>query len=219
MEIQNNQDKQQKIIVFQQNESGKLKIDGLKKFGKDLFDLNIVNIDDILPPVIDDTSEILPSTLFCDLVLDFLRHGDLSTDLAALCQAQGIPYIGSGKKVKGKNIFTPPTCCGLPRNELFGNYGELFGAPSFEVEQKDGIVTEVRVIRGAPCGATWHVAKRLIGHSIEDASRKIGLETQFYCYADPSGWDPIHGKSPVHFAGKVHSKQVQKAIDTILSLL
>ena len=84
---------------------------------------------------------------------------------------------------------------------------------------KDGKITEVHVVCGAPCGATWEAARRLIGHPAEDAVRKIGLDTQFYCSADPSGWDPIYGKSPLHFAGKIHSKEMQKAIDKVLSIL
>lgn len=87
------------------------------------------------------------------------------------------------------------------------------------MEVEDGKITAAKVIRGAPCGATWDVAERLIGHPVDDAVRKIGLETQFYCLADPSGWDPIYGKSPVHFAGKIHSKYLEKAIEKVLSII
>lgn len=83
----------------------------------------------------------------------------------------------------------------------------------------DGKISGVEVVRGAPCGATWEAARRLIGHPVEDAVRKIGLETQFFCSADPGGWDPMYGKSPVHFAGRIHSRELQKAIDRVLVLL
>jgi hypothetical protein len=99
----------QKLMVFQQNGSGEKKISGLRKYGGDLFELNIVNIDEILPPVLDDTSEYLPEDVSCDLVLDFLRHNDLSTDLATLCEKNEIPLIASGKKIIGKGVLTPPT--------------------------------------------------------------------------------------------------------------
>jgi thymidylate synthase len=84
---------------------------------------------------------------------------------------------------------------------------------------EDGVIIDVQVVRGAPCGATWEAAKRLIGHSVSDAVRKIGLDTQFYCSANPAGWDPIYGKSPVHFAGKIHSKGLQDAIEKVLEVL
>jgi hypothetical protein len=39
------------------------------------------------------------------------------------------------------------------------------------------------------------------------------LEVQFFCSADPANWDPIYGKSPVHFAGHIHDAALKKAID------
>lgn len=99
----------QKLMVFQQNGSGEKKIAGLRQYGGDMFELEIVNIDDALPIVLDDTSEYLPRELSCDLVLDFLRHNDLSTDLASLCSRNDIPLVASGKKVHGKGVFAPPT--------------------------------------------------------------------------------------------------------------
>jgi len=38
------------------------------------------------------------------------------------------------------------------------------------------------------------------------------LEVQFFCSADPANWDPIYGKSPVHFAGHIHDAALKKAI-------
>ena len=52
----------------------------------------------------------------------------------------------------------------------------------------------------------------MIGLPAEEAVIRLGLETQFFCTADPAGWDPIHGKSPVHFAGRVHSEALKRAI-------
>ena len=68
------------------------------------------------------------------------------------------------------------------------------------------------MVRGAPCGATWEAAQKVIGLPPEEAVVRIGLETQFFCSADPAGWDPIYGKSPVHFAGDVHSAALKRAL-------
>ena len=139
--------------------------------------------------------------------------------MAALCTRKEIPVIASGRKLPGSGVITPPTCCGLPKVAGLGNYGEHFGAPEFEVEIEDGKIVDVKVVRGAPCGASWLAVKGLIGHPVEDAARKLGLETQFFCSANPAGWDPIYGKSPVHFAGKIHSKELAKAIDRVMAAL
>jgi len=50
------------------------------------------------------------------------------------------------------------------------------------------------------------------GLQIDEAIVRMGLEPQFFCAANPAGWDPIYGKSPVHFAGDVHSKALARAI-------
>ncbi len=98
-----------KIVVFQQNGSGESKIAGITKFGQDRFDLQMISIDMPLPPVIDDAREFLPADIDADLVLDFLKHPDLSLDLALLCRDKGIPVVASGKKMKIDGVATPPT--------------------------------------------------------------------------------------------------------------
>ena len=99
----------QKIVVFQQNNSGEKKIAGIRKYGENRFDIKIVSIDTPLPQVIDDARQYLPREIRADLVLDFLKHPDLSHDLAQICRKQNIPVVASGKKLRGKGILTPPT--------------------------------------------------------------------------------------------------------------
>lgn len=76
----------------------------------------------------------------------------------------------------------------------------------------EGIIERIEVLRGAPCGATWEAAKRMKGLNVKDAMIHIGLQTQFFCTADPAGWDPMYGKSPVHFAGEIHKAAFKKAL-------
>ena len=99
----------QKIVVFQQNQSGKSKISGIKQYGSDRFIVETVDIDIPLPPVIDDAGEFLPARIDADLVLDFLSHPDLSMDLGSLCTKLGIPVVASGKKSRDGLVITPPT--------------------------------------------------------------------------------------------------------------
>ena len=98
-----------KILVFQQNGSGESKISGIKKYGENRFDLQMISIDHPLPSVIDDGREFLPADIDADLVLDFLQHPDLSLDLANLCREKGIPMVASGKKMKVEGVAAPPT--------------------------------------------------------------------------------------------------------------
>jgi len=89
----------------------------------------------------------------------------------------------------------------------------MFGAPAFAVEVVGGKIARIEVLRGAPCGATWDAALRVIDMPVKEAAVRIGLEVQYFCVADPSDWDPISGKSAVHFAGDVHKSALARALD------
>lgn len=99
----------QKIVVFQQNGGAESKVAGIIKFGNGFFDLDIVSINQGLPPVIDDASEYLPDELYASVVLDYLKHPDLSYDLALMCRDKKIPVVASGKKIKVDGVICPPT--------------------------------------------------------------------------------------------------------------
>jgi hypothetical protein len=101
--------KKQKILVFQQNGSGEKKIEGIKQHGKNRFSIEIISIDNPLPAVIDDAQQYIPQDISADLVLDFLKHPDISHDLAAICRNKNIPVVASGKKMRVKGVHTPPT--------------------------------------------------------------------------------------------------------------
>ena len=77
----------------------------------------------------------------------------------------------------------------------------------------NGRISSIDVVRGASCGATWDAAAQMVGMPPDEAIIRMGLEVQFFCTADPSGWDPIYGKSPVHLAGKLHSSALSKAVN------
>ena len=84
--------------------------------------------------------------------------------------------------------------------------------PELAVTVVKGKVARIKVIRGAPCGATWDAALRIINLPVEEAAVRIGLEVQYFCVADPSDWDPISGKSPVHLAGEFHKTALNRAL-------
>ena len=99
----------QKILAIQQNGSGESKIAGIRKYGGNLFIIETFSIDFPLPDIIDNSEKYLPQKIEADLVLDFLKHPDLSIDLAEICIAKNIPIVASGKKYKLNGTFTPPT--------------------------------------------------------------------------------------------------------------
>jgi thymidylate synthase len=202
----------QRLLVFQQNGRGESKSRGIQAYGEGLFELEVMSLDCAIPAIVDDSSEYLPSDFQADLVLDYLKHPDLSYDLAVMCKNRGIPLIASGKKYRVEGAFTPMICCALSRHCRLGQYGDRFGAPEFAVEIEGERIRKITVLRGAPCGSSWEAAARMAGASIEGAAARMGLEVQFFCTADPSGWDPMYGKSPVHLAAEIHRAALCRAM-------
>ena len=165
------------------------------------------------PPVSSPASEACPcpAQIQGTLVLSFLKHPDLADYAAEYCSRRGVPLIASGpRKIPG--AICPITCCGLAKKDTLGRYGQQFGLPEYEITLTNGQITAIQIHRGASCGATWLSLPKLMGCSIEEALEKVAREVQFLCQADPSSFDPITGHSPLHFAGNVHTKALEKAL-------
>jgi thymidylate synthase len=205
--------KPQRILVFQQNGSGEYKIRGIRRFGGDCFAVETYDIDVPLPDLIENGSGYLPGRMDADLVIDYLEHPDLSNDLWLFCRKLGIPVIASGKRDSGGWAITPRTCCALPRSRGPGEYGELFGLPEFQVTIEHGRIARISVLHGAPCGATWDAAEHTVGVPAEEAAVHMALHVQYFCKANPAGWDVMHGKSPVHFAAELHKAALENALN------
>ncbi len=199
------------ITVFEENGSGDYKIAGIQVYGKGIEIINVVNITELLPEIIDEPEEYIPSRIEGDLVLNFLKHPDLAEYLVQVCNRLSIPVIASNRHIPG--AICPFTCCGLGKKKGLGAYGEQFGLPEYEADVENGRIAAIRVLRGATCGATWQVIPRLIGLTVQEALTAIGRESQYLCMADPSAFDPVSGKSMLHYAGELHSAALRRALE------
>ena len=199
--------------MVEQHGSGRNKVDGLVRFGNPDDKIEVLSLDDALPEFVDEPEEFLDKEVIqADLVLNYLTHPDLSHYLIQICTAKKIPVVSSGKH--SEHGYTPFTCCGLGRHSALGSYGELFGFPEYAVELDDQHrITRLRVLRGAPCGATWDVVEEVIGTDIEEALVLLPRLVQYHCTANPGHFDPVTGKSPVHYAGYTHRAALKKALD------
>jgi len=198
------------ILVFQEKGSGEHKIEGVLQYGAPIKITKIVSIDCFLPDFIEDPEDFIDDGFSADLVLNYFKHPDLVHYLIKLCEEKNIPVISPGKKGKG---FTPFTCCGLGKSDKLGKYGEKFGMPEYKVELVEDRIKDIIVVRGAPCGATWDALQEYIGCRVQDVLVRLPRQVQYFCSADPSGFDPVSGKSPVHFAGYVHITALKNAVE------
>ena len=87
-----------KIVVFEEHGSGEKKIQGITRHGAGVDITKIYDIEETLPEIVDDPETFIPEDFYADLVLDFLKHPDLSEYLAKVCKKKRIPVIASGKK-------------------------------------------------------------------------------------------------------------------------
>lgn len=199
-----------KIVVFQEHDSGKTKIAGVRQYGVGITFKEMISINEVLPEFIEDPEEFISDDFTADLVLNYLRHPDLVHHLIVLCEKKGIPVVSPGKKGGG---FVPFTCCGLGKSDKLGRYGEQFGLPEYKVTLQEDRIANIEVIRGAPCGATWDALQEYVGCKKDEVLTRLPRQVQYFCSADPSGFDPVSGKSPVHYAGYVHIAALKKAIE------
>ncbi len=122
--------------------------------------------------------------------------------------------IGGEIEERGMKVVFPRTFCtlvpvGVPHLDTFA---EVFGAPGLEVEVVDGEVSCVDVLRGAPCGSTHYMAEKLPGTKVDDAKPRAGTLVQIYPCLASRKVDRFFGDSPIHVAGKIAEKALEKAL-------
>jgi hypothetical protein len=204
----------QKILVFQRDGLGQGKVRAISERGRGL-ELRVVDVNGPFPPILDDPERHFPPDLavllgWADLVLDHLYHPDLTGYLVERCREAGLPVVASGRKLP-EGAFTPTTCCTLGRIDALGDYACQFGAPEFSVEVADGRIASIVVLRGAPCAATWKAAESVVGLTVDEALPRIGLATQFHCFAKAN--PNVFLTNPLHVAGEVHTVALKRALE------
>ena len=206
---------EQQVVIFEEDGSGDFKIAGIEVYGRNICIKRVFNLKGPFPLLIDEPEEYISGIPDADLCLDFLRHPDLSQHVVELCSKKSIPVIASGQHIPG--AICPFTCCGLGRKEGLGEYGRQFGVPEYKVQIRDGRINSIKVKRGASCGGTWQVCREITGLSAAEAPTVISRQIQYMCLSDPSAFDPVSGKSAVHFAGEVHKAALDRAIKRALA--
>jgi len=176
------------------------------------FDIYVYRLSPDLPPVLDDELD-LPDELFeSDLIFSHAFHPNVNADIVKRAEESGVKVViiagnyGFLRRRGKVKVLVGDVCCSklLRGCEFF----EKFGIPEFEVEIDDDFrLGDVRVRRSAPCGATYFVAEKLRGESVESAPTKAGLYAQLYpCLASRGRGGGIHK------AGNIHMMAMERAI-------
>lgn len=184
-------------------------------------DFSIVTADlpEFVPVFIEEPDEFLETLNFnkhvfsAEIIITYSLHPDLTSAIAKLAAEAGVrslivpggpsrasvPELKKISEVSGMDIEVDEICCSLEPNAFNRPFTELFGSPILKVKTKDGKITDVKVIKGAPCGSTWYMAKEIVGLEIKDAPPKAGLLIQHYpCRATRGDIGGIHESGELH---------------------
>ena len=177
------------------------------------FDVIVYRLPEDLPEIIDDEIN-FPEKLFkTDIILSYSFHPDVNVELIKKAEEREVKIVliaGNFKflrKLSNKiRIIVEDVCCSTLVKDC--EFFKKFGIPEFEVSIDEfDRLEEVRVVRSALCGATFFVADRLRGVSIEEAPTKAGYLAQIYpCLASRG----IGGG--IHKAAMIHKLAVERAI-------
>ncbi len=186
------------------------------------FEVVSAEVPEFLPNFIEDPEEFLdqldlnPEVFNTDIIITYSLHPDITPEIAVRAGEKGVQAViipggiaraGSApelQKIADKYeiyIEVDEICCTLEKCgvEAVDEFAEKLGQPEIEVDVEDGKVKDVKVIRGSPCGSTWHMAKDVVGQKLEDAPPRAGLLCQMYpCRAVRGGDGGIHASADLH---------------------
>ena len=183
------------------------------------FDVVSAGLPAELPEFIEEPAEFLENldmgdaVFKTDILVTFSLHPDITPEIARLAGRAGIRALiiaGGSSRVSvneldrisgeyGIHIEVDDICCNLRSDPSMVEFTSFFGRPVLDVRTHDGKVVEVKVIRGAPCGSTWHIAEKLIGTPVKDAPARAGLLIQQYpCRAVRGQLGGIHESAELH---------------------
>ena len=74
-----------------------------------------------------------------------------------------IPELNTISEASGMDIEVHEICCTLEPNEFNRPFTDIFGSPILEVKTNEEKIIDVKVLKGAPCGSTWYMAKEIVG--------------------------------------------------------
>ena len=102
-------------------------------------------------------------------------------------------------------------------HNLIAEFAKIFGKPKFDVtvDSETGLIENVVVIRGAPCGSSHHTAIGLAGTHVDEAIPRAGLLCHhFPCQASMQAEqiDKILYDTLMHLSGYVVNEDIEERI-------
>ncbi len=194
------------------------------------FKVSSIELPGSLPDFIEEPGDFISSldldksVFTCELIIAYTLHPDLTPEIVRLAGensaraviiAGGISRSGGHSELKNLSekyklhVEVHEICCDMEKcgNSVLDKFASCFGKPQVKITTKNGLISNVEVIRGSPCGSTSHMARYLTGTTIRDAPSRAGLLVQQYpCRA-------VRGiRGGIHKAAELHKKAVETAL-------
>ncbi|MEA1985386.1 MAG: DUF166 domain-containing protein [Euryarchaeota archaeon] len=200
---------------------------------------NITDIHELpgdLPEFVDDPETYLPNNMAaCDLLIAIDLHPDIFAVLPSIVRATGaqaviapvetpklapeglIRQVRNELEAVGVDCEFPKPFCSLKRNgkELIDQFVDMgFGRPllKLELDIARNVITHAQVLRDAPCGGTWFVARCLGWSDIEDYKDTVSQAHHSYPCTASMDRDPQLKDTILHEAGHIIRTSVEEAI-------
>jgi NAD-dependent dihydropyrimidine dehydrogenase PreA subunit len=222
-----------RIIILSSGEYGSRIVNTIASRGFAQYIVGMYEFPDDLPEFLDEVDEYIPENIpEADLLISVGLFGDINLVIPEIISQSGVKSVivpihdpkqipsGLQNEIKGilshsneVNIIFPKPFCSLSRtgDKFIDEFAEVFGKPKLEIDSNN-IITNVNVIRGAPCGSTWYIAEKLIGLPVEESEFESGNKFHNYpCLASMST-DPMIGDTIMHLAGYKTKEAVKRAL-------
>ena len=103
-------------------------------------------------------------------------------------------------------------------NETIRQFSRVFGKPILEVKVDcKGKISEIEVLRSAPCGSTEYTVKRVLGMAVEQAVPTSGLMCLHYpCLASMTFEQKANGVDTImHNSGRIFNEGMENALKKV----
>lgn len=224
-----------RLLVFTQGPYGQRILENVRERAPPGWTIRHVHLPEELPQIVEEPEEIVEGLDLAgewELIL-FLGESPSAFSLlptilgrvpakAVIAPADDYSWLPKGleRQIRseleggGVEIVFPRTFCtlapvGVP---LVDEFARRFGSPRLEITCAEGVVEEVEVSRGAPCGSTWYMAEKLVGTRVEEAAERAAILVQTYPCLASRQVDRIFSDAPIHVAGHVARAAVERAL-------
>lgn len=224
-----------RLIVFTQGTYGDRILENIRARAPLEWTIRKVSVPDNLPDLVDEPDELVdildlygkwdlviylgenPSAF--SLLPTVLRRISAKAVVAPVDDYSWLP-LGLERQIREElkrldvvAVFPRTFCTLSPVGNFFiDQFAQRFGSPKLRIKTKGDVISEVEVLRGAPCGSTWFAADGLLGTKIEEAAEKAGLLVQLYPCLASRRVDRFFSDAPIHVAGRI----IKKAVDSTL---